>query len=33
MLQYPSDRLHSYFRHYLNLVILWSVWNEFDLMP
>jgi len=22
-----------YFRHYLNLVILWSVYNEFDLMP
>ncbi|KAJ7498822.1 longevity assurance proteins LAG1/LAC1 [Mycena latifolia] len=23
----------TYFRHYLNLVILWSVWNEFDLVP
>ncbi|KAJ7180187.1 longevity assurance proteins LAG1/LAC1 [Mycena crocata] len=23
----------SYFRHYLNLVILWSVWTEFDLVP
>jgi len=22
-----------YFRHYLNLVILWSVWNEYDLIP
>ncbi|KAJ7758965.1 longevity assurance proteins LAG1 LAC1 [Mycena maculata] len=23
----------TYFRHYLNLVILWSVWTEFDLIP
>ncbi|EPQ59908.1 hypothetical protein GLOTRDRAFT_125743 [Gloeophyllum trabeum ATCC 11539] len=23
----------TYFRHYLNLVILWSVYAEFDLMP
>ncbi|KAH7921816.1 longevity assurance proteins LAG1/LAC1 [Leucogyrophana mollusca] len=23
----------TYFRHWLNLVMLWSVWNEFDLMP
>ncbi|KZT26078.1 longevity assurance proteins LAG1/LAC1 [Neolentinus lepideus HHB14362 ss-1] len=23
----------TYFRHYLNLVILWSVYSEFDLMP
>ncbi|KAF5363341.1 hypothetical protein D9756_000463 [Leucocoprinus leucothites] len=23
----------TYFRHYLNLVILWSVWNEYDLVP
>ncbi|KAI9001041.1 TLC domain-containing protein [Trametes punicea] len=23
----------SYFRHWLNWVILWSVWYEFDLMP
>lgn len=23
----------TYFRHYLNLVILWSVWNEFHLIP
>jgi len=23
----------TYFRHYLNLVILWSVWTEFDLTP
>ncbi|KAL9712880.1 sphingosine N-acyltransferase lag1 [Leucoagaricus gongylophorus] len=23
----------AYFRHYLNLVILWSVWNEYDLIP
>ncbi|KAF9818300.1 hypothetical protein IEO21_02815 [Rhodonia placenta] len=23
----------TYFRHWLNLVILWSVWTEFDLMP
>ncbi|TCD69653.1 hypothetical protein EIP91_006670 [Steccherinum ochraceum] len=23
----------SYFRHFLNLVMLWSVWTEFDLMP
>jgi len=23
----------TYFRHYLNLVMLWSVWTEFDLMP
>ncbi|KAJ7457266.1 longevity assurance proteins LAG1/LAC1 [Mycena galericulata] len=23
----------TYFRHYLNLVILWSVWNEFHLVP
>lgn len=23
----------SYFRHWLNLVILYSVWTEFDLMP
>ncbi|OJA13848.1 hypothetical protein AZE42_00529 [Rhizopogon vesiculosus] len=22
----------TYFRHYLNLVILWSVWSEFDLI-
>ncbi|KAL7282392.1 longevity assurance proteins LAG1/LAC1 [Trametes coccinea BRFM310] len=25
--------LWSYFRHWLNWVILWSVWFEFDLMP
>jgi hypothetical protein len=24
---------HRYLRHYLNLVILWSVWYQFDLMP
>ncbi|KAK7061805.1 TLC domain-containing protein [Favolaschia claudopus] len=23
----------SYFRHYLNLVILWSVWTQYDLIP
>lgn len=23
----------TYFRHYLNLVMLWSVWYEFDLIP
>ncbi|KDQ64565.1 hypothetical protein JAAARDRAFT_166964 [Jaapia argillacea MUCL 33604] len=23
----------TYFRHYLNLVMLWSVWYEFDLLP
>ncbi|KAJ7665528.1 TLC domain-containing protein [Mycena rosella] len=23
----------TYFRHYLNLVILWSVWTQFDLIP
>jgi len=23
----------TYFRHYLNLVVLWSVWTEFDLVP
>jgi len=23
----------TYFRHYLNLWILWSVWTEFDLIP
>ncbi|KAJ7094674.1 longevity assurance proteins LAG1 LAC1, partial [Mycena belliarum] len=23
----------TYFRHYLNLVILWSVWTEFHLIP
>ncbi|KAJ3554937.1 hypothetical protein NP233_g12318 [Leucocoprinus birnbaumii] len=23
----------TYFRHYLNLVILWSVWTEYDLIP
>ncbi|THH32946.1 hypothetical protein EUX98_g1292 [Antrodiella citrinella] len=23
----------SYFRHYLNIVILWSVWTEFDIIP
>lgn len=23
----------TYFRHYLNIVILWSVWTEFDLIP
>ncbi|EGO01873.1 hypothetical protein SERLA73DRAFT_120521 [Serpula lacrymans var. lacrymans S7.3] len=23
----------TYFRHWLNLVILWSVWYEFDLIP
>jgi hypothetical protein len=22
-----------YFRHYLNLFILWSVWNQFELIP
>ena len=22
-----------YFRHWLNLVMLWSVWTEFDLIP
>ncbi|KAJ7179047.1 longevity assurance proteins LAG1/LAC1 [Mycena filopes] len=25
--------LWTYFRHYLNLVILYSVWTEFDLIP
>jgi len=25
--------LWTYFRHYLNLVILWSVWTEYDLVP
>jgi len=25
--------LWTYFRHYLNLVMLWSVWTQFDLMP
>ncbi|KAJ7908263.1 longevity assurance proteins LAG1/LAC1 [Mycena leptocephala] len=25
--------LWTYFRHYLNLVILWSVWTEIDLVP
>lgn len=24
---------HRYFRHWLNLVILWSAWTEFDLIP
>jgi len=23
----------TYFRHYLNIVMLWSVWTQFDLMP
>jgi len=23
----------TYFRHYLNLRMLWSVWTEFDLVP
>lgn len=23
----------TYFRHWLNLVMLWSVWTEFDLIP
>jgi len=23
----------TYFRHYLNIVMLWSVWHEFDLVP
>ena len=23
----------TYFRHWLNLVMLWSVYSEFDLMP
>ncbi|KAG6336842.1 hypothetical protein ID866_2238 [Astraeus odoratus] len=23
----------TYFRHYLNIVVLWSVWTEFDLIP
>ena len=23
----------AYFRHYLNIVMLWSVYSEFDLMP
>ncbi|KAI0702904.1 longevity assurance proteins LAG1 LAC1 [Cytidiella melzeri] len=23
----------TYFRHYLNLVMLWSIWTEFDLIP
>jgi len=23
----------TYFRHYLNIVMLWSVWYEFDLVP
>lgn len=23
----------AYFRHYLNIVMLWSVYAEFDLMP
>ncbi|KAI9574728.1 longevity assurance proteins LAG1 LAC1 [Boletus coccyginus] len=23
----------TYFRHYLNIVMLWSVWYEFDLIP
>lgn len=25
--------LWTYFRHYLNIVMLWSVWTQFDLMP
>src|ERR1700712_4405865 len=29
---YTSD-LHSYLRHYLNIVALWSVWTQFELMP
>jgi hypothetical protein len=24
---------YRYFRHYLNIKILWSVWNEFYLIP
>lgn len=24
---------YRYFRHWLNLVILWSAWTEFDLIP
>ncbi|KAJ6485848.1 longevity assurance proteins LAG1/LAC1 [Mycena sanguinolenta] len=23
----------TYFRHYLNIIILWSVWTQFDLIP
>lgn len=23
----------AYFRHYLNIIMLWSVYSEFDLMP
>ncbi|KIJ70047.1 hypothetical protein HYDPIDRAFT_121394 [Hydnomerulius pinastri MD-312] len=23
----------TYFRHYLNIVMLWSIWTEFDLIP
>ena len=26
------ERAFSYFRHYLNLVILWSIWSEFELI-
>lgn len=31
----PSSKsgILSYFRHYLNIVMLWSVWTQFDLMP
>jgi|ERR1700685_4242247 hypothetical protein len=25
--------VHRYFRHWLNLVMLWSTWTQFDLVP
>ena len=28
-----SRRCARYFRHYLNLVILWSVYSQSDLIP
>jgi hypothetical protein len=30
-----GELMHSsrYFRHWLNIVILWSVWNEMELAP
>ena len=34
----PFDRrahnlINRYFRHWLNLVMLWSTWTQFDLIP
>jgi hypothetical protein len=29
----PSRPRSRYFRHYLNLVMLWSVYKDFDLIP